>query len=88
MEFRKVFLGSSRGLRQGDHLSHFLFTLVVDAFSALMFKANSLSLIEGICVGSDGFTISYLQFANDTICFMKDSEDQVTHPSIYSNSLR
>lgn len=56
----KGFLGSSRGLRHKDPLFPSLFTLVVYSFSALMAKANSLSLIYGIQVGRDGFTISHL----------------------------
>lgn len=59
----KGFSSSSRGIRQGDPLSPFLFTLVADAFSALMAKAFSNSLIEGIGVGKDNIWVTHLQFA-------------------------
>lgn len=73
----KGFISSSRGIKQGDPLSPFLFTLVADAFSVLMAKALSNSLIEGIGVGKDGVRVTHLQFADDTICFIKDSVEQV-----------
>lgn len=68
-----------RGLKQGDPLSLFLFTLVVDTFSALMAKVISRSLIEGFTTGRDEFSISYLQFVEDTICFIKAEEEQVLY---------
>lgn len=68
---------SSHGLRQGDPFSLFLFTLVVDSFSALMTKALDWSLMEGIQIGREDISISHLQFANDTICFLKNSKEQV-----------
>lgn len=49
----KGFFSSPPDIRQGDLLSHFLFTLVEDAFSALMAKALSNSLIEEFGVGRD-----------------------------------
>lgn len=35
---------------------------------------QSCGLVEGIQLGRDGFHISHIQFANDTICFMKLDE--------------
>lgn len=68
----KGFFSSSRRLRQGDPLSPYLFTLVADAFSALMNRAVSSSLLKGLCVGRNGDKVSHLQFADDTICFIHD----------------
>lgn len=52
---------------------------MADSFSALMYKALSNSLIEGFQIGGDGVQVSHLQFADDTICFIKDSEEQVVN---------
>lgn len=53
--------------------------LVADAFSALMSKVILNSLIDGFCIGRDGVWFTHLEFANDTICFTNDSEEQVVH---------
>lgn len=68
----KGFFKSSCGLRLGDLLSLFLFTLVAYSFNGLISKALATSLIEGFRIGSEGFSISHLHFADDTICFMKN----------------
>lgn len=43
----KGFFNSSRDQRQGNPLSPFLFTLVVDAFNALMVRAEEVRGISG-----------------------------------------
>lgn len=78
----KGFFGSSHGLRQCDPLSPFLFTLATDSFSASMSKVISLSFIHGFRVGGRrkfNFAISRLQFADDTIFFIKNSSDHGMH---------
>ncbi|KAM2348663.1 hypothetical protein ACFX1X_012268 [Malus domestica] len=66
---------ASRGLRQGDPLSPFLFTLVVDVLSRLMEKAQETDLIKGLCIGQEKMEISHLQFADDTIFFLTEDEE-------------
>ena len=63
----------SKGLRQGDPLSPFLFMLVADGLSRLMEKATEVGFVKGCKVGKDNILISHLQFADDTIFFI-DSE--------------
>lgn len=66
--------GASRGLRQGDPLSPFHFILVVDVLSKILERANVSSLIEGLTVGRENFEVTHLQFADDTIFFLKDND--------------
>lgn len=68
----KRFFGSSRDLWEGDPLSTFLFTLVMDAFSALMSNTMEHSLIDDFPIGRTEVSISHLQFADDTIYFIND----------------
>ncbi|PRQ44942.1 putative RNA-directed DNA polymerase [Rosa chinensis] len=65
---------ASRGLRQGDPLSPFLFTLVVYVLDRLMERARDCRLIEGLVVGREEVEITHLQFADDTIFFLKDDD--------------
>ena len=67
----KGWIKATRGLRQGDPLSPFLFTTVVDALSRMMIRAKERGLFEGFTVGRDGSRVSLLQFADDTIFFAK-----------------
>ena len=46
------FFRSFRGLRQGDPLSPYLFLLVVEVLSQLLFRARSGDYIEGFKVGN------------------------------------
>lgn len=58
-----------RGLRQGDPLSPFLFTLVVEALSQLIQKALSLKMWKGVEICKNGLEISHLQYADDMLMF-------------------
>ncbi|RVW70180.1 hypothetical protein CK203_057138 [Vitis vinifera] len=44
---------ASRGSRQGDPLSHFLFTLVADVLSRMLLRAKERNLLEGFRVNLD-----------------------------------
>ena len=68
-----VFFGSSRGLRQGDPLSSYLFVLSIEAFSLLVDKAVEGGYISGYKLkGRNGLErqIAHLLFANDTFVFL------------------
>lgn len=71
----KGFFGSSYGLLQGDPLSPFLFTLVADAFSALMVRVEEASIINGLRLVWKETVVSHLQFADDTIYFVDADVD-------------
>ncbi|RVW69473.1 Transposon TX1 uncharacterized 149 kDa protein [Vitis vinifera] len=49
----KGWVKASRGLRQGDPLSSFLFTIVADVLSRMLLKAEERSLLEGFRVVFD-----------------------------------
>lgn len=70
------FFPSSRGLCQGDPLSSMLLIMVAEALSLLMKIAVSCGLVEGCRIGDEGPTISMLQFADDSLFFLKLEEAQ------------
>ena len=78
----KGWVKASRGLRQGDPLSPFLFTLVADVLSRLMIRAEETGIIEGFFVGRDKTRVSLLQFADDTIFFSKASMEHLQNLKI------
>ncbi|KAK0599556.1 hypothetical protein LWI29_006326 [Acer saccharum] len=69
--------GLERGLRQGDPLSPFLFNVVVEGLSALFRKVESLDMMKGVSFRSDEVMVSHLQFADDTIMFLKPRVDDL-----------
>ncbi|RVW96745.1 putative mitochondrial protein [Vitis vinifera] len=78
----KGWVKASRGLRQGDPLSPFLFTLVADVLSRLLIKAEETGLTKGFFVGRDRTRVSLLQFADDTIFFSKASLEHLQNLKI------
>lgn len=72
------FFNGSRGLRQGDLLSSFLFIMVLEVLSRMIERAE-MGYIVGFCVGSGGVTISHLQFADDAMIFCDADARQVTY---------
>ncbi|XP_021836344.2 uncharacterized protein [Spinacia oleracea] len=61
----------SRGLRQGDPISPYLFLIVADAFSTLIAKAAREKLIHGVKICNGAPRVSHLFFADDSILFAK-----------------
>lgn len=60
---------STRGLRQGDPLSPFLFILVADAMSRRIQRGTTNGSFRALSVGNPSLPISHLQFADDTLIF-------------------
>ncbi|GKC68524.1 putative RNA-directed DNA polymerase, eukaryota, reverse transcriptase zinc-binding domain protein [Tanacetum coccineum] len=57
----------SRGLRQGDPLSPFLFILAMEGLHSLICKAIHLGIYTGAHVGDNNLILSYLIYADDVI---------------------
>ncbi|CAL9003043.1 unnamed protein product, partial [Prunus brigantina] len=67
------FFKPSRGLRQGDPLSPYLFILVNDALSHLISAECAKGSLHGIRLCNGSPTLSHLLFADDTLLFTKAS---------------
>ena len=81
-ENAKGWVKASRGLRQEDPFSPFIFTLVANVLSRLMIKAEETGLTEGFFVGRDRTRVSLLQFADDIIFFFNDSLEHLQNLKI------
>ncbi|GJT17179.1 RNA-directed DNA polymerase, eukaryota, reverse transcriptase zinc-binding domain protein [Tanacetum coccineum] len=57
----------SKGLRQGDPLSPFLFILAIEGLHAFICKAERISIYNGASIGKDNMRVSHLIYADDVI---------------------
>ena len=62
---------SSRGLRQGDPISHYLFLFCANILSIALFKDENKKKIKGITVGKNGIPFTHLLFVDDSFFFFK-----------------
>jgi hypothetical protein len=61
----------SRGIRQGDPISPYLFLLCAEVLSALITKANREGYLTGVSTSRGGSVISHLCFADDSLLFCR-----------------
>jgi len=76
------FFNSSRGLRQGDLLSPFLFVVVMEALSRMLSVALDQGNLIGFLVGfrePEALVVNHLMFADDTLIFCGAQEEQIRH---------
>ncbi|KAJ9692984.1 hypothetical protein PVL29_011901 [Vitis rotundifolia] len=75
------FFSNTKGLRQGDPLSPYLFVLGLEVFSILVRRAVEGGFLSGCCLrgrGGGEMMVTHLLFADDTIIFCEAKKEQVT----------
>ena len=78
------FFQSSKGLRQGDPFSPYLFVIAMEVFSSLLKRVVDGGFMSSCRVqgrSEEGVQISHLLFTDDTLVFCQASQDHLTYLS-------
>ena len=73
------FITPSRGIKQGDPLSPYLFLLCAEGLSPLIRKAIENHHLKGVVSCNGGVKISHLLFANDSLLFCETTTRECKH---------
>ena len=71
------FFTSSRGIRQGDPISPFLFILFTDVLSRLFLQKETNGSLQGIKIARNCPPISHLMFVDDLVVFSHANQDDL-----------
>ena len=66
----------SRGIRQGDPISPYLFLPCAEALSSMLYKAREDGVLTGVPTSKKGPELSHLFFADDNLLFCRASLSQ------------
>lgn len=72
-------ISPTRGFRQGDPLSSYLFLICIEGFTALIQDYERRGLIKGIKVAQNAPSITHMFFADDCYIFCTASMDSANH---------
>ncbi|XP_075662942.1 uncharacterized protein LOC142632422 [Castanea sativa] len=67
----------TRGIRQGDPLSPYLFLICAEAFTSLLAREEENGRLHGVSISQNAPTISHLLFANDSLLFCQTKQEEV-----------
>lgn len=73
------YIKSYKGVRQGDPLSPILFNFVADCLTRMVQKAQTNGLITGLISHIVPNGVAILQYADDTIVFLKHDVEGAMH---------
>ena len=68
----------TRGLRQGDPLSPYLFVICAEGLSALLHDAEEHGRISGVKICQTAPSVSHLLFADDSVILLKARQEEAT----------
>ena len=69
------FFHLSRGLRQGDPLSPYLFLLCAEGLHALIQQAENSTKLHGVSLCREGPKVSHLFFPDDSLLFCQANDN-------------
>ena len=69
----------TRGLRQGNPLSPYLFLICAEGFSGLLHEAERVGNMEGVTICEDAPSITHLLFADDSLLLLKVNDGNANH---------
>ncbi len=61
----------SKGLRQGDPISPYLFLLCAEGLSALLAQASQTKTIQGLSISRGGPQLTHIFFVDDSVLFCR-----------------